>query len=36
MLSLMNRSKISDYKIKKIIKCFCSDIDATKTAEILE
>ncbi|MCO7355733.1 IS1595 family transposase, partial [Riemerella anatipestifer] len=31
MLSLMNRSKISDYKIKKIIKCFCSDIDATKT-----
>ncbi|MCU7541254.1 IS1595 family transposase, partial [Riemerella anatipestifer] len=25
MLSLMNRSKISDYKIKKIIKCFCSD-----------
>ncbi|MSN90416.1 IS1595 family transposase, partial [Riemerella anatipestifer] len=22
----MNRSKISDYKIKKIIKCFCSDI----------
>ncbi|MCU7581373.1 IS1595 family transposase, partial [Riemerella anatipestifer] len=26
MLSLMNRSKISDYKIKKIIKCFCSDI----------
>ncbi|MCT6745632.1 IS1595 family transposase, partial [Riemerella anatipestifer] len=27
MLSLMNRSKISDYKIKKIIKCFCSDID---------
>ncbi|MSN91226.1 IS1595 family transposase, partial [Riemerella anatipestifer] len=24
----MNRSKISDYKIKKIIKCFCSDIDA--------
>ncbi|MDY3537906.1 IS1595 family transposase, partial [Riemerella anatipestifer] len=23
MLSLMNRSKISDYKIKKIIKCFC-------------
>ena len=30
----MNRSKISDYKIKKIIKCFCSDIDATKTAEL--
>lgn len=31
----MNRSKISDFKIKKIMKCFCSDIDATKTAEIL-
>lgn len=29
-------SKLSDYKIKKIIKCFCSDIDATKTSEILE
>ena len=28
-------SKLSDYKIKKIIKCFCSDIDATKTSEIL-
>ena len=28
-------SKLSDYKIKKILKCFCSDIDATKTAEIL-
>lgn len=32
----MNRSKISDFKIKKIVKCFCSDIDATKTAEILD
>lgn len=31
----MRYSKISDYKIKKIIGCFCSDIDATKTAEIL-
>ncbi len=31
----MNRSKISDYKIKKIVLCFVSDIDATKTAEIL-
>lgn len=28
-------SKLSDYKIKKILKCFCSDIDATKTSEIL-
>ncbi|ARN78157.1 IS1595 family transposase [Nonlabens spongiae] len=29
-------SKLSDYKIKKIIGCFCSDVDATKTAEILK
>lgn len=29
----MNRNKISN--LKKIIKCFCSDIDATKIAEIL-
>lgn len=29
-------SKLSDYKIKKIIACFCSDIDATKTSEILK
>lgn len=29
-------SKLSDYKIKKIIRCFCSDIEATKTAEILD
>ncbi|AFD55257.1 hypothetical protein RAYM_03929 [Riemerella anatipestifer RA-YM] len=35
-MSPMNRSKISDYKIKKIIKCFCSNIATTKTAEILE
>ena len=32
----MNRSKISDFKIKKIVRCFSSDIDATKTAEILD
>ncbi len=29
-------SKLSDYKIKKVIHCFCADIDATKTAEILK
>lgn len=29
-------SKISDYQLKKIVKCFCSDIDATKTSEILD
>jgi transposase len=28
-------SKISDFKIKKIIRCFCADIDATKTSIIL-
>jgi len=28
-------SKISDYKIKKIIRCFCADIDATKTSIVL-
>ena len=28
-------SKVSDYKIKKIIRCFCADIDATKTSIIL-
>ena len=29
-------SKISTQKIKKIIKHFCTDIDATKTSELLE
>ena len=28
-------SKLSTYKIKKIIQCFCIDIDATKTALLL-
>jgi len=32
----MKYSKISDYKIKKLISCFSSDIDATKTSEILK
>lgn len=32
---LVKYSKLSDYKIKKLIGCFCSDIEATKTAEIL-
>lgn len=27
--------KLSDYKIKKIIDCFCSDIEAVKTAKLL-
>ena len=29
-------SKLSQYKIKKVIKCFCIDIDATKTALLLD
>ncbi len=33
---MLRDSKISDYKIKKILKCFCEDINATKTAQILE
>lgn len=29
-------NRLSDYKIKKIITCFCIDLDATKTAAILK
>jgi len=29
-------SKLSTQKIKKIIKHFCTDVDATKTSELLE
>ena len=32
----LNRAKISAHKIKKIIRCFCIDIDASKTAKLLE
>lgn len=28
-------SKLSDFKIKKIIRCFCADIDATKAGIVL-
>lgn len=31
----LNRAKISQYKIKKIIKCFCLDILASKSALLL-
>ena len=31
----LNRAKISQYKIKKIIECFCLDILASKTALLL-
>ena len=27
---------LSEYKIKKIIKCFCEDIDASKTSKLLQ
>ncbi len=32
----LTKAKISGYKIKKIIECFCIDIDATETAKILK
>ena len=32
---LIEYSKISDYRLKKLMKCFCSDVHATKTAEII-
>lgn len=31
----MKYSKLSDYKIKKLISCFCSDIEANKTSEVI-
>lgn len=32
---MLNRAKISTFKIKRIIKHFCLDINASKTAELL-
>jgi transposase-like protein len=32
---MLKHSKLSDYKIKKILQCFCLDLDATKTAKLL-
>jgi len=32
----MQNSRLSNYKIKKILRCFCIDIPASKTALILE
>ena len=32
---MLNQAKLSDYKIKKIIKCFIINIDATKTSLIV-
>ena len=34
-MSLVKYSKISDYKIKKVLRHFCVDVDATKTAYLL-
>ena len=31
-----NKAKISQYKIKKIMKCFCLDLTATQTSKLLE
>jgi len=32
---MLTRAKISQYQIKKIIKCFCLDINASKTAKLM-
>ena len=32
---MFKNSKLSDYRIKKIIGCFCIDIEASKTALLL-
>ena len=33
---MLNHGKISKYKVKKIMECFCLDITATKTALLLD
>ncbi len=33
---MFENSKLSRYKVGKIIECFCVDIDATKTALLLK
>lgn len=35
-MSVIKYSKLSNYTIKKILKCFCIDIDATKCGKLLE
>ena len=32
----LNKAKISSYKIKKIIECFCLDLNATQTSKLLK
>lgn len=34
--NMLRNSKLSEYKIKKILRCFCLDLGATKTAKISE
>lgn len=34
-MNMLPYSKLSSYKLKKIIECFCIDIDATKTSQLL-
>jgi len=33
---MLNKAKISNYKIKKIIECFCLDLTATQTSKLLK
>lgn len=33
---MYKQSKLSKYKLKKIIECFCLDIDATRTSKLLK
>lgn len=33
---MLNKAKISNYKIKKIIRCFCLDFTATQTGKLLQ
>ena len=33
---MFRNSKLSNYKVKKVISCFCVDINATKTALLLD
>ena len=35
-MNIYNNRPLSDYKIKKIIRCFCEDIEASKSAKILD
>lgn len=32
---MFSKNKLSDYKIRKIIWCFCVDVNASKTAVLL-